>query len=74
MQTVNSLGAFRAHLRETSAKREQLRDVGIQYVVATEEQNFVDEVLKITNGREQMSFSRLQRPSHRGQAKRWRRG
>jgi hypothetical protein len=74
VQTVNSLGAFRPHLRETSAKREQLRDVGVQYVVATEEQNFVDEVLKITNGREQMSPSRLQRASHRGQAKRWRRG
>jgi NADPH:quinone reductase-like Zn-dependent oxidoreductase len=51
IQLVNYAGGTTIALTRTSAKREQLIEAGAAHVVATEEVDFVDEVMKITGGR-----------------------
>jgi NADPH:quinone reductase-like Zn-dependent oxidoreductase len=51
IQLVNYAGATAIALTRTSAKRAQLIEAGATHVVATEEVDFVDEVMKITGGR-----------------------
>jgi NADPH:quinone reductase-like Zn-dependent oxidoreductase len=51
IQLVNYAGGTAIALTRTSAKREQLTEAGAAHVVATEEVDFVDEVMKITGGR-----------------------
>ena len=51
IQLVNYAGATAIALTRTSAKRARLIEVGATHVVATEEVDFVDEVMKITGGR-----------------------
>jgi NADPH:quinone reductase-like Zn-dependent oxidoreductase len=51
IQLVNYAGGTAIALTRTSAKGEQLTDAGAAHVVATEEVDFVDEVMKITGGR-----------------------
>ena len=50
IQVANMIGATPVALTRTSAKRDQLQEAGARYVIATEEQDLVAEVLKITNG------------------------
>jgi NADPH:quinone reductase-like Zn-dependent oxidoreductase len=49
-QLANYAGATPIALTRTSEKTEQLREAGAAYVVATQEQDMVDEVMRITNG------------------------
>ena len=51
IQLVNYAGATAIALTRTSAKRAQLIEAGATHVVATDEVDFVDEVMKITGGR-----------------------
>jgi NADPH:quinone reductase-like Zn-dependent oxidoreductase len=51
IQLVNYAGATAIALTRTSAKRAQLIEAGATHVVATEEVDFVDEVMKFTGGR-----------------------
>jgi NADPH:quinone reductase-like Zn-dependent oxidoreductase len=51
IQLVNYAGGTTIALTRTSAKREQLIEAGAAHVVAAEEVDFVDEVMKITGGR-----------------------
>jgi NADPH:quinone reductase-like Zn-dependent oxidoreductase len=50
IQFANYLGATPIALTRTSAKRQQLLDAGAKHVIATEEEDLVAEVLRITNG------------------------
>jgi NADPH:quinone reductase-like Zn-dependent oxidoreductase len=50
IQLANMVGATPIALTRTSAKREQLLDAGAAFVIATEEQDMVAEVLRITDG------------------------
>ena len=51
IQLVNYAGATAIALTRTPAKRAQLIEAGATHVVATEEVDFVDEVMKFTGGR-----------------------
>lgn len=51
IQMVNMMGATSVALTRTSEKRQQLLDAGAKYVIATEEQDLVAEVMKITDGK-----------------------
>ncbi len=51
IQLTNLAGATPIALIRTSAKRQQLLDAGAKYVIATEEQDLVAGVLKITDGK-----------------------
>jgi NADPH:quinone reductase-like Zn-dependent oxidoreductase len=51
IQLTNLAGATPIALTRTSAKRQQLLDAGAKHVIATEEQDLVAEVLKITDGK-----------------------
>lgn len=51
IQIVNMAGGVSIALTRTSAKRQQLLDAGAQYVIATEEQDLVAEVARITGGK-----------------------
>jgi NADPH:quinone reductase-like Zn-dependent oxidoreductase len=50
IQIAKYAGATPIALTRTSAKRNQLKVVGAAHVIATEEQDFVKEVLRITDG------------------------
>lgn len=50
IQIANKVGATPIALTRTSAKRQALRDVGAVHVIATEEQDLVAEVKRITGG------------------------
>ena len=50
IQITNSVGAKSIALTRTSAKREQLSIAGAKYVIATEEEDLVKEIDKITGG------------------------
>lgn len=50
IQMANMVGATPIALTRTSAKRQQLLDAGAAFVVATEEQDLIDEVMRITDG------------------------
>lgn len=50
IQVANMIGATSIALTRTAEKREQLLKVGAQHVIATEEQDLVTEILKLTNG------------------------
>jgi NADPH:quinone reductase-like Zn-dependent oxidoreductase len=63
IQLVNYAGGTTIALTRTSAKREQLIEAGAAHVVATEEVDFVDEVMKITGGRgARIAFDPVGRP------------
>ncbi|MDB6145105.1 MAG: zinc-dependent alcohol dehydrogenase family protein [Pseudomonas sp.] len=49
IQLVNMMGATSIALTRTSAKREQLLAAGAQHVIATEEEDLVAEVMRITD-------------------------
>lgn len=51
IQLANQLGAKPVALTRTSAKADLLKKAGAAYVIATEEQDLVAEVLKITSGK-----------------------
>lgn len=51
IQMVNMMGATSVALTRTREKRQQLLDAGAKYVIATEEQDLVAEVMKITDGK-----------------------
>ena len=51
IQLANWAGATPIAATRTSRKRQALLDHGAQHVIATEEQNLVDEVMKITAGK-----------------------
>src|ERR1700688_457781 len=51
IQITNSVGAKSIALTRTGAKRKQLATAGAKYVIATEEEDFVKEIDKITGGR-----------------------
>ncbi len=51
IQIANSVGAVPVALTRGSSKRQALLDAGAVHVIATEEQDLVEEVRKITNGR-----------------------
>jgi NADPH:quinone reductase-like Zn-dependent oxidoreductase len=50
IQTANMIGAIPVALTRYSSKREALLKAGAKYVIATEEQDLVAEVNRITNG------------------------
>jgi NADPH:quinone reductase-like Zn-dependent oxidoreductase len=50
IQIANSVGAKSIALTRTSAKRKQLTAAGAKYVIATEEEDLVKEIDKITGG------------------------
>jgi NADPH:quinone reductase-like Zn-dependent oxidoreductase len=50
IQLGNLVGATTIALTRTSAKRQRLLDAGAKHVIATEEQDLVAEVMKITDG------------------------
>jgi len=50
IQLANMVGATPIALTRTSAKRKQLLDAGAAFVIATEEQDMVAEVMRITAG------------------------
>ncbi len=50
IQLTNLAGATPIALTRTGAKRQQLLDAGARHVIATEEQDLVSEVLKLTGG------------------------
>jgi NADPH:quinone reductase-like Zn-dependent oxidoreductase len=50
IQIANSVGAKSIALTRTSAKRKQLSDAGAKFVIATEEEDLVKEIDKITGG------------------------
>jgi NADPH:quinone reductase-like Zn-dependent oxidoreductase len=50
IQIANSVGAKSIALTRTSAKRKQLTAAGAKYVIATEEEDLVKEIDKITRG------------------------
>jgi NADPH:quinone reductase-like Zn-dependent oxidoreductase len=50
IQLVNMVGATPIALTRTNAKRQQLLDAGAAVVIATDEQDLVEEVMRITNG------------------------
>ncbi len=51
IQLANLIGAKPIALTRTSTKADQLRKAGAAHVIATEEQDLVAEVMKITNGK-----------------------
>jgi NADPH:quinone reductase-like Zn-dependent oxidoreductase len=51
IQVANMVGATSIALTRTSAKRAPLLEAGARHVVATQEQDLVLEILKITNGK-----------------------
>jgi len=51
IQVANMVGATPVALTRKSDKKESLFAIGAAYVIATEEENVVDEVMKITGGR-----------------------
>ncbi|WP_295989924.1 zinc-dependent alcohol dehydrogenase family protein [Rugamonas sp.] len=51
IQVTNLAGGVSIALTRTSAKRDQLLAAGAQFVIATEEQDLVAEVLRITGGK-----------------------
>lgn len=51
IQIANYAGAASIALTRTSAKRKQLLDAGATHVIATDEVDFVEEVLRITDGK-----------------------
>jgi NADPH:quinone reductase-like Zn-dependent oxidoreductase len=51
IQIANSVGAKSIALTRTTAKRKQLSDAGAKYVIATEEEDLVKEIDKITEGK-----------------------
>lgn len=51
IQLTNLVGATPIALTRTSAKRQRLLDAGAKHVIATQEQDLVAEVLKITDGK-----------------------
>lgn len=51
IQIVNMLGGISVALTRGSSKRDTLLAAGAQHVIATEEQDLVAEVMKITNGK-----------------------
>lgn len=51
IQLANMAGATPVALSRTSAKRQKLLDAGAKHVIATEEQDVVAEVMKITDGK-----------------------
>ncbi|RTL40774.1 MAG: hypothetical protein EKK48_16075 [Candidatus Melainabacteria bacterium] len=51
IQITNMVGAKSVALTRTSAKAEQLKRAGAAHVIATEEQDLVAEVMKITGGK-----------------------
>jgi len=50
IQITNYAGATPIALTRTSTKKEQLLEAGAAHVIATEEQDVVAEVMRITNG------------------------
>ena len=50
IQIANLAGATTIALTRTSAKKRQLLDVGAAHVIATEDADLVEEVMRITNG------------------------
>lgn len=50
IQLVNMVGATPIALTRTAAKRQQLLDAGAAFVIVTEEQDLVAEVMRITDG------------------------
>src|SRR3981189_1235132 len=50
IQIANYAGATTIALTRTSAKKQQLRDVGAVHLIATEEVDLIREVMRITNG------------------------
>lgn len=50
IQIANLAGATSIALTRSSAKRQQLLDAGARYVIATDEQDVVAEILKLTGG------------------------
>lgn len=64
IQIANSLGAVSIAATRTSDKAEQLRDAGAAHVIATQEQDMADEVMRITNGKgARMAFDPVAGPS-----------
>jgi NADPH:quinone reductase len=51
IQIVNAAGAVSIATTRTNAKRDALLGLGAQHVVATEEQDLIEEVKRITNGK-----------------------
>jgi NADPH:quinone reductase-like Zn-dependent oxidoreductase len=51
VQISNYAGATPIALTRTSSKRKRLHDAGAEHVIATEEQDVVAEVMRITNGK-----------------------
>ncbi|WP_165069149.1 zinc-dependent alcohol dehydrogenase family protein [Paludisphaera rhizosphaerae] len=50
IQIANRVGAVPVALTRSSSKRQALLDLGAAHVIATEEQDLVDEILKISGG------------------------
>jgi NADPH:quinone reductase-like Zn-dependent oxidoreductase len=50
IQIANSVGAKSIALTRTNAKRQKLKDAGAKYIVTTEEQDLVKEIMEITGG------------------------
>src|ERR1700752_1275722 len=50
IQIANYAGATSIALTRTSAKRKQLTEAGAKHVIATQEVDLVQEVIRITNG------------------------
>jgi NADPH:quinone reductase-like Zn-dependent oxidoreductase len=51
IQTTNYAGGIPIALTRTSAKARQLLDIGAAYVIATEETDMIQEVMRITSGK-----------------------
>lgn len=51
IQIANMVGAVPVALTRTSQKRQALLDAGAAYVIATEEQDLINEVMSITDGK-----------------------
>jgi NADPH:quinone reductase-like Zn-dependent oxidoreductase len=51
IQIANFVGAIPVALTRSNKKRQALLDAGAQYVIATEEQDLTDEVMKLTDGK-----------------------
>ncbi len=51
IQVARMIGAIPIALTRTSAKKEQLIDIGAAHVIATEEQDLIEEVMQLTDGK-----------------------
>jgi NADPH:quinone reductase-like Zn-dependent oxidoreductase len=72
IQLSNAAGATAIALTRTSGKREQLIEAGAAHVVATEEVDLVEEVMRITGGRgARVAFEPVGGPGSPRSFRRW---